>query len=128
MPGVALQTSHAPEHAVAQQTPSAQIAETQDEPLPQDPPSFVLHAPAASHVDPPVQVPGSSALVTGPHVPGVVAQVWQVPVQGVAQQYPSTQGSDAHSRHPGCLQSPPGATLHVAPPPLDGTHAPPAAQ
>jgi hypothetical protein len=87
VPGVALQTSQPLAHAVLQHSPSAQrpLAQVEAPPL-HDWPFLSLQAPLASQVLAPVQLSRSSALVTVVQVPGLAAQVSQVPLHAVAQQ------------------------------------------
>ena len=72
-------------------------------------PSFFLHFPVASQVLVPVQVSGSSALVTATHVPPAPVQAWQAP-QDWLQQWLSVQFPVAQS--PATKQLPPSFFLH----------------
>jgi hypothetical protein len=75
-----------PVHALSQHSPCAQKPEAHALVDEQPCPFFSLHAAEPSHVLLPVQLSRSSALVTPVHVPGVAAQVSQVPLHAVAQQ------------------------------------------
>ena len=54
---------------------------------------------------------GDVPFAVGVHVPGVASQRWQLPLQGMLQQYPSTQLPLAHCR----------ARVHACPLPSPGT-------
>jgi hypothetical protein len=72
---------------------------------------FLRHVPAVPQVVALVQV-SSSALITVEQVPGVLAHVWQLPLQAMLQQTPSTHRLDPHS----------AATAHEAPIALVAIH------
>jgi hypothetical protein len=67
-----------------------QVPETQSAPVVHVWPFFFLHAPVASQVFAPVQLSGSSALVTATQVPPAPVQAWQTP-QVWLQQWLSVQ-------------------------------------
>jgi hypothetical protein len=75
VPGVALQTSQPPLHALPQQTPSTQKPLAHCDAALHDCPVFSRHEPLAEQVFAPVQVSGSSALARAVHVPGVAEHV-----------------------------------------------------
>jgi hypothetical protein len=81
-----LQYSHDPLQALLQQTPSAQLPPMQSVPPVHACPIFFLQAPLASQVLDPVQVSGSSALVTATQVPPGPVQDWHVPQDAAPQQ------------------------------------------
>jgi hypothetical protein len=86
VPGVALQTSQPLAHAVLQHTLSTQLPLAHCEANVHDAPFLARHEPPAEQVLVPVQVSLSSAFVTVVQVPGVAAQVWQLPVHPPLQQ------------------------------------------
>jgi hypothetical protein len=96
VPGVAEQVWQAPVQVLLQQKPSRQVLLAHWLFRVQLWPVFRRQVPEPLQVLLPVQVSGSSALVTVVQVPGVEAQVWQVPVQAVPQQTPSLQMLLAH--------------------------------
>ena len=75
---------------LAQQNPSTQLPVVHSLAAEQPCPFFFLHAPAALQVFRPVQVSGSSALMTATQVPPAPVQAWQ-DTQVWVQQCPSTQ-------------------------------------
>lgn len=112
-PGV-LHAKQGSAQAVLQQTPSAQLPERHSVPFPQAIPFLNLQVPVASHeLVAAVQLSGSSAFLTGLHVPNAPAcpHVWQYPLQAPSQQYPSAQKADAQS--PGPTQPLPFLSLHA---------------
>jgi hypothetical protein len=101
------QTSQALVHAAPQQKPSWAKPLAQAEEFVAGWPVLSRHAPEALHDFVPVQVSGSSALVTGVHAPVPLAHVSQTPPlpQAVAQQILSLQMPEAQSL----------SVVHVAP-------------
>jgi hypothetical protein len=85
--------SHCPVQAALQQTPSAQKPLTHWPAVVHVCPAFSLQAPVASQLLVPLQVPGSSALVTATQVPPPPVQAWQVAHDALPQQVPSTQAA-----------------------------------
>lgn len=85
--------SHCPVQATLQHTPSAQKPLTHSPAIVHDRPVFSLQAPVASQLLMPLQLPGSSALVTATQVPPPPVQAWQVEHDALPQQVPSTQAA-----------------------------------
>jgi hypothetical protein len=123
VPGM-LHASHAPEHALLQQTPSTQKPEAQLALLVQYPP---LPACAITHAPKPLQFvahssSGSVLTAIFPHVPSLplpfftAEHAWQAPVHALSQQTPSTHEPDVHS--PALAQTVPLGALTHAPAPL----------
>ena len=117
VPGVApLQYWQAPLQALPQQTPSTQNVVTHWDPAVQVCPCFSLQAPVPSQVLAPLQLSGSSLLVTATQVPPAPVQDWQAPHDAEPQQIPSTHAPLVHSPAP--LQAVPFAFLATQEPPL----------
>ena len=96
VPAVLAQLWQVPLQAVLQQRPSTQMPLAHWALAVQTPPCLSRQAPDALQVLAPVQVSVSSAPVTDEQIPDVTAQVWQVPVQALLQQWPSTHRAVAH--------------------------------
>jgi hypothetical protein len=102
---------HEAPQAVLQQCRSAQRPVTQSVPTAQVWPCLVLQAPVESQVSVPMQLSGSSALVTATQVPPPPVQAWHFPQAETPQQCPSTQLPLAQSV--GLAQVCPGLFLHA---------------
>ena len=97
MPGeLPLQFSHDPLQALLQQTVSAQLPLRHSGPALHDCAIFFLQAPLALQVYAPVQLSGSSILVTATQVPPGLEQDWHVPQDATLQQWSSTQNPLLH--------------------------------
>jgi hypothetical protein len=88
---------HEAPQAVLQQCRSAQRPVTQSVPTAQVWPCLVLQAPVESQVSVPMQLSGSSALVTATQVPPPPVQAWHFPQAETPQQWPSMQDPDMHA-------------------------------
>jgi hypothetical protein len=104
-----LQVEHTVSHLVSQQTPSAQFPEPHSVPAPQFSPLALRpdwHVPLASQYCAPAHIcealgscPPGGTLTQLPSLPGTL-QAWQVLVQVLLQQYPSTQLAEPQSLLP----------------------------
>ena len=92
VPPPPVQLWHVPQEGAPQQCPSTQLPLAQSPAALQVWPDTFLQAPVASQLFEPLQV-SSVADFTGEQVPDVAVrlQAWQLPVQAVSQQTPSTQ-------------------------------------
>jgi hypothetical protein len=97
VPPPPVQAWQVPQALTVQQRPSTQLPVVQSVPAAQLLPGVVLHVPAAVQVLLPLQLSGSSALVTAAHVPPGPVQAWQEPQVAVPQQRPSRQCPEVHS-------------------------------
>jgi len=92
VPPPPVQLWHVPHAMVPQQWPSTQLPLTQSPAALQAWPETFLHAPVASQLLAPLQL-SSVPDFTAAQMPGLAPrlQAWQLPMQAVSQQTPSTQ-------------------------------------